>query len=138
MRSTNSGMPRIVVPTSASSSCAGTITATRFSSSTASGASASDERLPCERGEETEQEAEERGDDDVVSAAPRGRPHRGRVRQDARLFDLLRLQGLLLRRQLILEDLTEEDDERRVATGRSPDRAHLLRVGCDALLQQRD
>src|SRR3954454_182693 len=138
MRSTNSGMPRIVVPTSASSSCAGTITATRLPSSTASGASARDERLPGERGEQAEQEAEERGDHDVIPTAPRGRPHRGRVRQNARLLDLLRLQQLLLRGELVLEDLAEEDDERRVAAGRTPNRADLLLVGCDALLQQRD
>src|SRR5439155_22038103 len=96
--------------TGVSTSCAGMTTAARLPSSKALRASARGDRLPCERREEPEQEAEECRDDDIVSPAPRRRLHRGRVREDVRQLDLLHLPQRELRAQLVLDVLAEDED----------------------------
>src|SRR5436305_12781304 len=132
-------MPAIVVPTSGSSSWAGTTTATRLPASTALRASARGDRRPCERRGEPEQEAEECRDDDVVSPAPRRRLHRGRVREDVRQLDLLHLPQRELRAQLVLDVLAEaEDPDPGVGTAAAPDRGDLPLVERDAPLPERD
>src|SRR5690349_2410517 len=131
-------MPAIVMPTSVSSSCAGTTTATRLPSSTALCASARRERLPRERRDEPEQEAEERRDDDVVAPASRRRLHGGRMREDARQLDLLHLLERELGAVLILEELPEQDRGARVRAAASSDPVDLLLIRRDTRLQQLD
>src|SRR4051795_9235756 len=94
IRSTNGGTPLIAVATSVSSSYAGTTTATVLSAST-------NERLPKERGDQTEHEPEERRNDHRVAPAASCRLHRGGAGEHLRPLDLLRLDQQLLRLQLV-------------------------------------
>src|SRR3954447_2091247 len=136
MRSTNGGTPAIVVATSASSSYAGTTTATVLASSTS-------ERLPGERGDQAEHEAEERGDDDGVAPAACRRLHGGGAREHLGPFDLLRLNEELLRLELVVGQLAGLDREHgapeRVSRRAGPlDRGDLRAVVRDPLLERVD
>src|SRR5919205_1057710 len=111
MRSTKVGMRVIVSAISRSSLYAGTTTATRLPSSIRprrlpSGAAGEParERLPEQRGGDTEQEPEEGADDGRVALAAGGRLRPDRVREDAAALDGLRLraeQRLLLGKPLV-------------------------------------
>src|SRR5919201_6437401 len=100
-RSTKSGIERIVSAISFSSSCAGTTTATRLPSSTSPrlrrAAEDPPDRLPEERGEDTEQQADQRGNDHRVAPALGRGLGRHRKRLLLPELDLLR-HGKLLRR----------------------------------------
>src|SRR3954470_6615964 len=94
MRSTKPGMPSTVGPSSCSSLYAGMTTATRLPSSTPlrlDGRSAGDpgRRLPEERGEDAEQQADQRAHEHRVPAAPGGGLRRARRRVDLALLDRL-------------------------------------------------
>src|ERR671932_1422665 len=92
-RSTKSGIERIVSAISFSSSCAGTTTATRCPSSTPSrlrgAADDPHDRLPEERGEDPEQQPQQRGHDHRVAAALGRRLGGRRERLLADLLDFL-------------------------------------------------
>src|SRR5690349_10323749 len=94
----------MVVATSASSSYAGTTTATVLPSSTK-------QRLPEERSDQADHEAEERGDDNGVPFAARRRLHRRRPGEHLRPFDLLGLNQQLLGLQLVVEDAADLNSE---------------------------
>src|SRR5437870_981895 len=96
------------------------------------------DRLPRERRDQPEDEAQESGDDHVVAPAARGRLRRGTVREHAREFDLLRLEELLLCGQRILQHRAEQNGERGVTRRTAADCVDLLLVGRDALLEQLD
>src|SRR3954469_21809296 len=104
MRSTKPGMPSTVGPSSCSSLYAGMTTATRLPSSTEvrlDGRSAGDpgRRLPEERREDAEQQADQGPHEDRVAAAPGGRLRRPGRRDQLALLDRLRerQQPLVLR-----------------------------------------
>src|SRR5579864_3236277 len=150
-RSTNGGMPAIVVPTSVSSLCAGTTTATRLPSSTklTLAREPAGDGLPEEGGEDPEQESDEGADDDGVAlAAGRHLRDPGR-RQHERVLDVLGLQdqrllALPVGEQLVETLLHREGEERagEVASGdvrlRPLDRVDLLLVPGDRLLGEKD
>src|SRR5918994_331225 len=139
MRSTNSGMPASVVPTSPSSSWAGMTTATRFPSTIGlRGAAAREERIGEQRGRRAEQKPEQRADEGGVTPARRGGLDRNGRLDDPALLDTLgqreelpSLQELRLHRPAPL--LVEAD--RRVDIGRQeqPLREREILVGEDGL-----
>src|SRR5438132_12462159 len=149
IRSTKSGIERIVSAISFSSSCAGTTTATRCPSSPpprlGAVADGPPDRLPEERGEDPEQEPEQGRDDHRVTAALRR--GLGRHRECLLLpeLDLLRHRKLLRRGGELIGDLGALDrDDQLVRRGEPAlpelivDRLERLRVGGDLLLPARD
>src|ERR671933_372151 len=99
MRSTNPGMPRTVSAISVSSSYAGMTTATRLPSSTRlrlDAGPADDPRggLPQERGDDAEQEPDQRADEHGVPPALRGRLDRRGAVHDLAGLDVLREREL--------------------------------------------
>src|SRR5712692_11537646 len=136
-------MPPTVTPTSCSSLCAGTTTATRLPSTTALGgrraaADARDHRIPGERGDQTEHEADQRADEQRAADAPRRRVHGRGPRDDTGALDQLRDDEQLLRRRArveqrratLLEDVLSADQhelfEGRVALRLQSARESLL------------
>src|SRR5690242_13568963 len=148
-RSTKSGIERMVSAISFSSSCAGTTTATRCPSSTPPrlrrAADDPDDRLPEERGEDPDQEPEQRRDDHGVAAALRGRLGCGGEGLLTALLDLLRHRELLLRGGELVGDLRplDRDDQLVRCRERAPlqplvDRLQRLRVRAHLLLPALD
>ena len=107
IRSTNSGIPAIVVAISRSSSWAGTTTATRFPSTIALGGAgaAREERIREQRRRAAEQQPDQAADERAVAAAPRRRLDRGGGLDHLRLLDVLGERELLLDVGLQVEQL---------------------------------
>src|ERR1051325_10409017 len=129
-RSTKSGIERMVSAISFSSSCAGTTTATRCPSSTLPrlrrAADDPHDRLPEERGEDPEQEADQRGHDHSVAAALGGRLRRGCERLLTSLLDFLRHRELLLRGGELVGDLSALDRDDQLVRPRQATRLELI------------
>src|SRR5687768_11794154 len=124
MRSTNAGIPASVPAISASSSWAGTTTATRLPSSTLQ--APLHDRLPQQRGQRAQEEADQPAHDDRIARRARARLERNGALVDPRTLDVSRkckqgpgvLSVLLDDRALLLEivELADEHEliERRL------------------------
>src|ERR671929_1374687 len=125
-------MPVIVSAISRSSLYAGTTTATRLPSSIRpvrlQGRAAGEprrERLPQERGDDAEQEPDERADDGGVPLAAGGRLRPDGARQDAAALDALRLREERPGR----EEVLRHDRAALLGDADDPDRGELLGAG---------